>query len=849
MRRQSCPAVLVAVFFTLQLSASLLGQNAPGGPGAPSVWAPAAKDLLGTALSNASSVYFTGAEGILTEVFYPTLDRVQNVDLQFLVTDSSRTWGDEERRQRQHEVTLLDKRAMLWQAVTIADNGNWRITKRVFSDPGRHSVIQRVTFQTLEPGKKVKNYNLYLLNNPAINNSGGGDNSRTITAGGRTMLVASEPNSTSSALGVSLPWKTKGGNPMVSNGFVGENDGFTDLFGGAMDRTMDWRFEGAFSGNVAQMGQIDLGSSSSASISFNVVLSFGGNEAEAVSTANATLQDDMNTLESTYVDQWHTYTGALDTQNGLVDDQYYLAAMSLKTIQDKSNGAMIAGAGTPWGEDSGDSNQGGYHLVWARDLFKFASALLAAGDRQSADQAVNYLFNVQMQTSTADGQNYSRPGRFPQNSFVNGTPYWNATQMDETAMPIILAWKLNRTDLWPKIKQAAEYLARTGPRTGQERWEEMAGYSPSTIAAEIAALVCAADLAKASGDPDAAPFYLSTADKWRNNVANWTFTTTGFHGNHKYYIRITANDDPNDDVTLLFGNGVGDHGERYIVDGGFLELVRMGDMSPNDWTILETIPEYDAILKQTVAGKGDAWFRYNYDGYGETNDGKSYSGTNGRGRLWPIFTAERGIYEIAKSGSGPVGAPYLKALQSFSSPAGLIPEQVWNKNSDNITGWETDRPAGYVAGQATRSMRPLSWAMGEYINLVAAINHGRSDAPAVVCERYACDKPQVTVTFNVKAPTNWGENVFLVGTTGLLSNWLPEAGIRLSPSGYPIWSKTVSLPANTPFEYKYVKRSDAGSTVWESGTNRSFTTPASGQIDLNDEFRAQITWLFRTQPW
>jgi hypothetical protein len=56
-----------------------------------------------------------------------------------------------------------------------------------------------------------------------------------------------------------------------------------------------------------------------------------------------------------------------------------------------------------------------------------------------------------------------------------------------------------------------------------------------------------------------------------------------------------------------------------------------------------------------------------------------------------------------------------------------------------------------------------------------------------------------------------------------------------------VWSATISLPANTPFEYKYVKRSDAGSTVWETGTNRSFTTPASGQIDLNDEFRAPFT--------
>src|SRR5439155_714256 len=114
-------------------------------------------------------------------------------------------------------------------------------------------------------------------------------------------------------------------------------------------------------------------------------------------------------------------------------------------------------------------------LVWSRDLFKFASALLAAGDTESANTAVEYLFNTQMQTTTGDNP-YSRPGRFPQNSFVDGKPYWNATQMDESAMPIILAWKLGRKDLWPKVKQAAEFVAHNGPRTDQERWEEMAGY-------------------------------------------------------------------------------------------------------------------------------------------------------------------------------------------------------------------------------------------------------------------------------------------------------------------------------------------------------------------------------------
>jgi glucoamylase len=364
----------------------------------------------------------------------------------------------------------------------------------------------------------------------------------------------------------------------------------------------------------------------------------------------------------------------------------------------------------------------------------------------------------------------------------------------------------------------------------------MAGYSPSTIAAEIAGLVCAADLANNAQDPDAAKFYLRKADEWRNNVANWTFTTTGFHGNKKYYIRINANQDPDDDVRLTFGNGAGTHGERYIIDGGFLELVRLGAMSPKDWTILETMPEYDAILKQTISGKGDAFFRYNYDGYGERNDGASYDTQNGRGRLWPIFTAERGIYEIEKSASAAAGQPYLSALKKFSSPVGFIPEQVWN-NTASITGWQTTTPAQYPPGTATRSIRPLSWAMGEYINLVAAMNTGHGDAPSVVVERYSADQPQTTVTFKVNAETHWGQSIYLAGDKPLLSQWLPESAIKLSPKDYPIWSTTISLPASTAFQYKYVKRDEPGAIVWEAGQNRSFTTPASGELSRADTFQ------------
>jgi len=50
------------------------------------------------------------------------------------------------------------------------------------------------------------------------------------------------------------------------------------------------------------------------------------------------------------------------------------------------------------------------------------------------------------------------------------------------------------------IKPAANFVASHGPSFGPERWEEQSGYSPSTIAAEIAGLVAAAEIAEHNHD-------------------------------------------------------------------------------------------------------------------------------------------------------------------------------------------------------------------------------------------------------------------------------------------------------------------------------------------------------------
>ena len=172
---------------------------------------------------------------------------------------------------------------------------------------------------------------------------------------------------------------------------------------------------------------------------------------------------------------------------------YHASVMTLAAHEDKTyRGGYIASPTMPWVWGTGLENpSGAYHLVWSRDLYQIATALIAAGDTAGANRAVDYLFLRQQKPD----------GSFPQNSTVDGTPHWGNLQLDEVALPIVLAWQLGRTDAAlyrDHIKKAADFLVSfpDAPFTPQERWENQSGYSPGTIASEIAGLVCAADIAR-----------------------------------------------------------------------------------------------------------------------------------------------------------------------------------------------------------------------------------------------------------------------------------------------------------------------------------------------------------------
>ncbi|MEJ2579406.1 MAG: glycoside hydrolase family 15 protein, partial [Kineosporiaceae bacterium] len=501
------------------------------------------------------------------------------------------------------------------------------------------------------------------------------------------------------------------------------------------------------------------------------------------------------------------------------DQLYRTAVMAIAAHEDKTyRGAFVASLSTPWGQaaDADSGGVAGYHAVWARDLYQMATALVADGDTAAAGRALDYLFDVQQK---ADGS-------FPQNTWLDGSPYWGGLQMDEVSFPLILADTLGRTDAatWAKVKKSADFVVAHGPWTPQERWEENAGYSPATIAAEIAGLVSAADIAAKNGDTASASTYLATADSWRSQVDAWTYTTSGHLPGGQYYERIDDNGDPNDGATLTIGNGGGSWDERDVVDGGFLDLVRLGIKAPTDPHVTNSLATLDATIKRTIDGH-DYWYRYNHDGYGETASGAPYTGA-GIGRLWPVLSGERGEYALAR---GQSAAPYLAGMAASATEGNLIPEQIWDVASAH----------GFTQGYATDSANPLSWALGQYVRLAQSTVGGANlDTPQVVCLRYGtCPGGGSTQTFTVTVPSGTdatGRTVYLAGTLSRLTpprtDWAAD-GVALTRVDATHWRATVDVVPGTALEYKYTlgdwNTVEKSASCGELG-NRSVTTTAGG---------------------
>jgi glucoamylase len=692
---------LFSLFLPLfSFGASALAQNAPNGPGALPTWRTGGKEAVGTSTTVASKVWFTLQGGILTEVYYPRLDTADVRTLEFAISDGKKVCV--ESQDMVHSLERVEGHALLYRQTSQDGDGKFKITKTYATDPQRDVLLIDISFSA------PQGYFLYVLFDPALKNSGYGDTG--FTQG--DVLVTQKADITAAL--VSAPAFTE-----LTNGFAGTSDGYTDLL---LHHALTQKYGRAEDGNVFQAAKLP------SSGHILLALGFGQDPDSAVDAARKSLARGFSAVSAEYVAGWKEYVGGLRHVSPQHERMFQLSAMVLKAHEDKTyRGAMIASMSVPWGfaVNASQPTVGGYHLVWARDLYEVATGLLAAGDRQAAERALNYLLTVQQKPD----------GSFPQNSWLDGRPYWTALQMDEISYPLVLAWQLGRTDAetWTKhLRPEAEFVVAHGPGTQQERWEEVSGYSPSTMAAEIAGLVCAADIARKNGAAEDAERYLHTADEWSSDLEKWLVTTTGHLSKpgaaSGYYMRINATTDPNDGATLDVHNGGGVWDKRDVVDAGFLELVRLGVRPATDPIIANSVSVIDSAIRiETPNGPG--FRRYSHDGYGETYFGGPWI-NEGIGRLWPIFTGERGEYEIAL-GHDPL--LWIATMEKFSNAGGMIPEQVWDQADPT--------QSHFVFGSGTGSATPLAWSMAQYLRLVVCAEEKRIvEMPAVVAEHFGSRK-------------------------------------------------------------------------------------------------------------
>jgi glucoamylase len=644
----------------------------------------------------------------MTEVYYPTLD-VPNVQSLQLIVFTPEGKVETESEDTTHSITVSDDTGSLsFRQVNTAKSGAYFLSKDYVTDPEQNSVLLRVFFRSSMHNSAA--YKLYVYYDPSLNNSGMHDSAWS--EGGALLAVDGDK---ASAL-ITEPALAE-----TTNGYLGTSDGLKQLREAKRFRNPYAR---ANNGNVVQVGSLSLPKPIvSNGISFTIALGFGKTPVEARESAQASLRKGFDAVRKEYEAGWHAYSTKLPAVQSKYQRQFNMAAMVLKALEDKTyRGAVIASPSIPWGggPNANEPTISGYHAVWSRDLYHVGTAFLAMGDRAGANRALDYLFKVQQK---ADGS-------FPQNSWVDGRPIGGGLQLDQVAFPVILAYQLNRKDreTWLKhIKPAADFILSNGPRTQQERWEEKSGYSPSTIAAEIAGLTCAADIASFNGDRVAAGRYLKTADEWTRYVDRWTITR-GFNSDRDYYLRITENDDPNDGAKIEINSGGGTFDEREIVDAGFLELVRLGIKPVNDSGIVNSLNVVDKLIKVQTPN-GAAWYRYNHDAYGETDDGGNYDGRTGRGRLWTLLTGERGEYDLAR-GNRLAAQKRLDAMMGFANEGMMIPEQIWDRS---------ETPGSqFRVGEGTGSATPLAWSMAQFIRLAVNLKIGHNgETPAVVAARYA----------------------------------------------------------------------------------------------------------------
>jgi glucoamylase len=787
-------------------SSALAATAAPDAPGAPSYFDLARKDCVGTAAGTGSKVWYTVADGVLSDVYEPTVDNTNVSTLQYVVTDGS-TFTDLQTRDMTYTVAA-DPTGMSCTVTSTDAKHGFRLITTYITDPVSDTVLMHTTLQDT-PGSSTSlaGLRLYARIDAHVNGNGGGGTENAgantgvvVSSAGSPVPVVSSTNTVTNAVNRDYAVPTymalaATSDQSASVGYEGTgSDGLAQL-----DATHALTsYTSAPNGHIVATENVSPGSSHQVTLA----LGFGRSQAQSVSVARTSVSRSFVLTAAKYLLGWAGYDAGLRRPAGQASlaRSYYLSANVLKASEDKTYpGAIVASLASPWGQSvpagataNGEPSYfGSYREVFARDLYETFTGLLADGDVATARAATLFLFDRQQLPS----------GAMPRNSLLNGkaAPDTGGLQLDETAYPILMAQESglgSDTGLWrDHIRPAADFLVANGPSDGVERWEEQTGYSPSTIAAEIAGLTAASVIAASQGDTARARLYQATADDFQRNIKSWTVTTTGPDG-PRYFIRLSKTGDPNAAITYSLGNGGPTLDQRSVLDGGFQDLVRLGELPATDPDIQASLAIIDKnISVSTPSGTG--YYRYgnsaasgSADGYGDcyqpsqdscTTPGAPWPPTDsGTGHLWPVLSGERAESDLAE-GNASGAQSLLQAMINFSSGVGLVPEQAWEDPDLAASPYGSD-PAtasiGFTDGKAAGSASPLSWAQAQELRLIASLGSKHNvDTPAVTTARYITGGVPGSLPVTITAPA--AGSTLTTATTVVTGTTTPGSAVSI----------------------------------------------------------------------
>jgi glucoamylase len=823
-RLLSVPAILAAVVVIILVSAGgaasaatprMAGTPAPSrtAPGSESYFDLARKDCVGTARNTSSKVWFTIADGVLSDTYWPTVDATNVHTLQYLVTGVSpqgQSFTDLQTRDMTYEV-IPDPTGMSCTVVARPSAANashkYRITTTYIADPARNAVLMRTSF------KGRSGDHLYLRLDPLAGGTGGGGmqnaGPNSALVDGNNIPVAFNTNTTTQAVNrdyavpTYMALKSSSGFSSASVGYADSDSDGLNMLDATGSLT---QYTSAPNGHVTLTAGVALPRDRTV----DLALGFGTTQSEAESVAGASVRQRFDDAWFGYERQWLRYDSGLRRPSSKLGPaavrEYYESVNVVKASEDKTfPGAIAAGLASPWGQAVPAGNFaapgeptyfGSYREVFARDLYEAFAGLLVAGDVQTARDATLFLFDRQQQPD----------GSMPRNSLENGKPApdTGGLQLDECSYPILMDWQsglAGDATLYRKhVIPAADFVVAHGPSDGSERWEEQGGYSPSTIAAEIAGLTAAAAIARVNHDPAHARLYQATADDFARSIKAWTVTTNGPFTSPtlpSYFIRIAKSADPNSPDQVNLGNGSIKVDQRSLIDAGFLELVRLGVLPASDPVIKSSLTVVDDTIERTTPS-GPGFYRYgttsteSVDGYGDCfqPSGSSCSvigapwppTDTGTGHLWPVLSGERGEYDIASRNSSEAST-LLTAMRKMTSGQGLEPEQAWEDPDLPASPFDSDPTTasiGFTDGQPAGSASPLTWAQSQYARLALALSTGRNlETPDIVTDRYVRHGMPGSLPLTITSPANGASvdtaTVTVTGTTTARARVVAEA--------------------------------------------------------------------------